>query len=240
MTELEAQQQLDQAEQQLAQAKAGVAFLLGAQRPEQIELDVSALQYRAAPLDTFDNLYAVALQNRPDLQAVERQVVRAQSALALAKREIFPDLQLSANYTQEGTGNSALVPPTLTFGLSFALPIFYQRQGEIRKAESDLRVQAIQRQKLRAQVTEDVSQAYAAWQGGQKLVDRMQQRLLERAKRARDLVQVQYEKGSASLLELLEAERTYIATHAEYVQDLSLYWTAVAQLEQAVGKELRP
>jgi cobalt-zinc-cadmium efflux system outer membrane protein len=67
----------------------------------------------------------------------------------------------------------------------------------------------------------------------------MQRQMLERAKTARDLVQIQYEKGASSLLELLEAERTYIATHAEYVQDLSIYWTAVAQLEQAVGKELR-
>src|SRR5260221_81405 len=188
---------------------------------------------------TFDELYADALQARPDLKALESQIQRAESALALARRQRFPDVQLSASYTQEGTGNSALTPPTLTFGASLPLPIFYQQQGEVRKAESDLRTQTLQRAKTRAQVAQDVSQAFAAWQGGQKLVTRMSDRLLERAQKARDLARVQYEKGASSLLELLDAERTYISVHTEYVQDLSIYWTAVAQLEQAVGKELR-
>jgi cobalt-zinc-cadmium efflux system outer membrane protein len=235
-------QQLEQAQTQLAAAKAAVAFLLGAQEPARdLELDTSALQYRSgAALGTFDALYQAALESRPDLKVLDQQIKRAESALALARRQRFPEVQLSATYSQEGSGQNAIQPPTLTFGAQMGLPIFYQQQGEIRKAEADLRTQALQRGKIRALVAQDVSQAFAAWQGGQKLVERMQGRILERAKTARDLIRIQYEKGAASLLELLDAERTYIAIHNEYVLDLSLYWTAVAQLEQAVGKELRP
>jgi cobalt-zinc-cadmium efflux system outer membrane protein len=242
VAELEAMQQLEQAQTQLAAAKAAVAFLLGAQEPARdLELDTSALQYRSgAALGTFDALYQAALESRPDLKVLDQQIKRAESALALARRQRFPEVQLSATYSQEGSGQNAIQPPTLTFGAQMGLPIFYQQQGEIRKAEADLRTQALQRGKIRALVAQDVSQAFAAWQGGQKLVERMQGRILERAKTARDLIRIQYEKGAASLLELLDAERTYIAIHNEYVLDLSLYWTAVAQLEQAVGKELRP
>jgi outer membrane protein TolC len=68
----------------------------------------------------------------------------------------------------------------------------------------------------------------------------MDGRLLERTERARDLVKIQYEKGAASLLELLDAQRTLIATHVERLQDLTNYWTAVFELEQATGRELRP
>jgi len=240
VAELEAMQQLELAQQQSAQAKAAVAFLLGAEEPAlQLELDAAALEVRGAlPVGTFDALYQQALQNRPDLKSLDSQVQRAESAVSLARRQIFPDIQLSANYTQEGTGNAALQPPTLTFGASLPLPLFYQQQGETTKAEADLRSQQIQRSKVRAQVAADVAQAFAAFSSGQKLVERMQGQMLHRAKTARDLVQVQYEKGAASLLELLDAQRTYNAVHAEYVQDLSIYWTAVAQLEAAVGKEL--
>jgi len=63
--------------------------------------------------------------------------------------------------------------------------------------------------------------------------------LLERARKARDLVQVQYEKGAASLLDLLNAQRTYTATHGEYAQDLANYWIAVSLLEQATARELK-
>jgi len=39
---------------------------------------------------------------------------------------------------------------------------------------------------------------------------------------------------------LLNAQRTYTATRAEYAGDLAAYWTAVAGLEQAAATELRP
>ena len=239
---LEAEQQLDQAQAQLASARAAVVFLLGGQEPQPaLELSTEALDYRAGALPalSFDTLYTEALEARPDLRALGRQIERAEAALSLARRLRIPDLQLSATYTQEGTGNNALTPPTLSFGVSLGLPIFYQQQGEIRRAEADLRIQTLQRSKVRAQVAQDVSQAFASFESGQKLVERMQGKLLGRAQRARDLARIQYEKGASSLLELLDAERTYIAVHGEYVQDLSIYWTAVAQLEQAAGKDLR-
>ena len=68
----------------------------------------------------------------------------------------------------------------------------------------------------------------------------MEGRLLDRARRARDLVEFQYKKGAASLLELLDAQRTFIATNVEYRQNLADYWTAVYQVEQATGTEFRP
>jgi len=63
-------QQLDQAQTPARAAKAGVAFLLGAQEPAtQLELDIGALQYRpGAALGTFDALYQAALESRPDLK----------------------------------------------------------------------------------------------------------------------------------------------------------------------------
>ncbi len=61
-----------------------------------------------------------------------------------------------------------------------------------------------------------------------------------RARRARDLIAFQYEKGAASLLEYIDAQRTYIANSIDYFNNLGGYWTARFQLEQAVGAELAP
>jgi cobalt-zinc-cadmium efflux system outer membrane protein len=66
----------------------------------------------------------------------------------------------------------------------------------------------------------------------------MEGRLLEQAKKAYDLVVFQYERGAASLMDVLDAQRTWIATRNEYQQNLNDYWTGVFGLEQAVGKEL--
>ena len=82
----------------------------------------------------------------------------------------------------------------------------------------------------------DVQTAHAAAEANRKLVERMQSRLLGRARRALDLVRVQYEKGAATLLDLLDAQRTWGQTHAEYLKDLHDFWLATFQLEAAEGR----
>jgi cobalt-zinc-cadmium efflux system outer membrane protein len=119
------------------------------------------------------------------------------------------------------------------------LPVFYQQQGEIKKAEADLRTQTLGFAKARAQVLSDVGIAEGSYLATRELVERMEGRLLDRARLARDLVSLQYQKGAASLLEYLDAQRTFIATNQEYLQDLANYWIAVYQLEAAIGEDLR-
>ncbi|HXU60232.1 MAG TPA: TolC family protein, partial [Polyangia bacterium] len=93
---------------------------------------------------------------------------------------------------------------------------------------------------LRAQVVADVENAFAGYQTAQRQVQRMEGRLLDRAQRARDLVQLQYQKGAASLLEYLDAQRTYVTTKGEYIQDLTAYWNAIFQIEAATATQVMP
>ena len=47
-----------------------------------------------------------------------------------------------------------------------------------------------------------------------------------------------YRRGGVSLLDFLDAQRTYRDTAAEYVRSLGSYWTSLYQLEAAVGGSL--
>ncbi len=240
---LEALQARDQAAQALRAARAQLGLLLGV-RGLLPDFDVDEAALSEVPEKQLESrsraeLLQAAEKNRPDLLAFDEQIKRAESSIALARRQRWPDPSVSLTYSQEGSGQSAITPPTLTLGLSMGLPIFYQQQGEIGKAISDLRTQTLQRQKLQAQLASDLEVASGQLQTASSLLARMRSGLLARAKKARDLVEVQYEKGAATLLELLDAERTYIAIHGEYLQDLTGYWTAVAQLEAVTALELR-
>ena len=241
---LEAEQGVEAAVQAATQAKLGLAFLLGVRSsPPEFEAEGPELLKAATPPTlqgaTPESLLALARKSRPDLQAAGYQKERATAALALAKRLRFPDIALSLQYAQQGAGESAVTPPTYTLGLSLPLPLFYQQQGEVAKAEADRRTQWLQEARLEAQVAADVGNAHASFTAAQRMVERMETRLLDRARLARDLVQIQYRKGAASLLDYLDAERTYIAVQVEYLADLTAYWTALFQLEQAVGASLR-
>ncbi len=240
---LEAEQALAQVEQNLRTAKVGLAFLLGfrALVPD-FQVNNSELDFKLPPAlatATRESLLKDALSRRPDLLALVQQEKRAEAALSLAHREIVPDFALSLLYSANGSGDTNISPPNLSIGLSFNLPIFYWQRGEIVKAEADLTSQQILRAKAEASVVADIESAWAGFIATRQQVERMESALLDRAKQARDIAKVQYEKGAASLLDLLDAQRTYTATRAEYAQDLANYWTAVALLEQAMAGELR-
>jgi cobalt-zinc-cadmium efflux system outer membrane protein len=241
---LEADQAVDGSEQALRAAKVQLAFLLGVRgRVPDYKVDQDLPKFFVpAPLANVapDALLTMAFDHRPDLKAISFQRDRASALVALAKRLRFPDLSLNLQYSQQaGTTANAAQPPTLSFGIIGTLPLFYFQQGEIKKAEADYRTQQLQRSKVEAQLVSDVEAAFNAWTSTRKLVERMEGRLLDRSKRARDLVSLQYQKGAASLLEYLDAQRTFIANNVEYLQDLANYWTAVYQLEAAIGMDLR-
>jgi cobalt-zinc-cadmium efflux system outer membrane protein len=244
---LEADQAVARARQALDVAKADLAFLIGVRGsvPE-YEVDPDLPKYALpAPLvaATAESLVVEALTRRPDLRAQTFQRDSADAALHLARRMRIPDVALDLSYAQGGSGgagtNAPLQPPTLTVGISVPVPIFYNQKGEVQKAEASLRAQDTQRSKVEAQVRSDVRQAFSNFVSAREQVERMEGRLLERAKLTRDLTRFQYEKGAASLLEFLDAQRTFIATNGEYLQDLANYWIAVFQVEEAVGKEFK-
>jgi cobalt-zinc-cadmium efflux system outer membrane protein len=242
--ELQSLQSVDVAAQARRAAQLAVAFLLGEREASpDLRADPSLLEFgvpaglRGADRDA---LLANAEKVRPDLQSARAQGQRAASAAALAERQRVPDVALSLTYAQEGTGAAAITPPTLTFGVQLPLPLFYRQQGEIGRARSDERTWALQQGKLTAQIAAEVDGALAAFASARERAERSQGRLLERAGRALELVRIQHEKGAASLLDLLDAQRTYAAAAADRITQLAAYWSAAFALLAATGKELSP
>jgi len=239
---LEADQAVDQAKLAVRQGQIALGFLLGVRGivPD-FDVERTLLKF-AVPASlqsaSEQSLLQTAIATRADLRAWTFTRESAEAALALAKRQRFPDVALFANYTQSGTGPNAIQPSTVTVGLSFNLPIAYQQQGEVRRAEADIGSATVQREKALAQVVSDVTTAWSQYVAARDLVTRVET-IRDRAKKARDIVDLQFRGGTATLMDFLDAERQYIAANQERLQDLALYWGAVFGLEQAVGVELK-
>src|SRR5882724_4301347 len=160
---LQALQAVDLAEQALRLGRLQIAFLLGSREPAaDFALDPGLLD-RAMPGEepALDVLAREALEKRPDLLAASAQEGRAEAGLGLVRRQRVPDIALSAQYQQQGWGQNALQPPTLTFGVQLPLPIFYRQQGEIARAQAEVRSQSVAREKLRAQALFALEEASA-------------------------------------------------------------------------------
>jgi cobalt-zinc-cadmium efflux system outer membrane protein len=241
----EAAQQVAIARQAYEQAKEGLAFLLGVRgKTPQFEVDLGlfgATLPEQVSGASAEALHDLAYGHRPDVVAQRYQVTEAQASIRLTRRQIVPDVSLGVGYAQQGglDSEAAITPPTVSVNVGLTLPLFYQMQGELTMALSNLRTQQITLAKLEAQVLSDVDTAWSAFLAARERRQRLEHGYLEQSKLAADLTKVQYEKGAASLVDYLVAERNYIATIQEYVQSMNDVWTAVFQLEAATGKEFQ-
>ena len=63
---------------------------------------------------------------------------------------------------------------------------------------------------------------------------------LKQATDSRDISQYAYMRGAASLIDFLDAERSYRATQLAYNQSLAAYMLSLEQVRQAVGTRSLP
>jgi cobalt-zinc-cadmium efflux system outer membrane protein len=63
---------------------------------------------------------------------------------------------------------------------------------------------------------------------------------LKHAQDSRDISEYAYSRGAASLLDYLDAERSYRSIQLSYRQAVATYMTALEQLKEAVGTRNLP
>jgi cobalt-zinc-cadmium efflux system outer membrane protein len=227
--------QSDVAQAQLAkiQALVGLRQFLGYETVAP-DYDVSG-DFDYLPVAVkLEDLQAKALQSRADLRAAQQGVIAAKSQYELAKANGKVDVTGTFNYDHVSATNTASI-----FG-SLQIPIFNRNQGEI--ARTNYAINQAQELELAAndQVMSDVLTAYEAVRDNDQVVTLYRSGYLDAAKESRDISEYSYKRGAASLLDYLDAERSYRATQLTYRQSLAAYLTAVEQLREAVGVRSLP
>jgi len=176
-----------------------------------------------------DDMQVKALQNRPDLRAAQQGVSVAKNQYELQKAIAKVDITGQVNYTHVSGLNTA------SFFGSFPLQIFDRNQGEIARANYAI-TQAQEQQKAASeQVMTDVHDAYQGLRTNDKVVTLYRSGYLDLAQKDRDISEYAYKRGAVSLLDFLDAERSYRSTQLAYRQALAAYLLAVEQLREAVG-----
>src|SRR5579864_2146331 len=170
-----------------------------------------------------------ALQNRPDLRAAEQGVTAARSQHELQRAIGKQDVTVQGNYSHVNGINAA------TFYTSVPLPIFNRNQGEIARAKYAITQSDEQQKFTNGQVLTDVHDAYEGLRETERVVRLYRSGYLDVAQKDRDISEYAYKRGAASLLDFLDAERSYRATQLAYRQSLAGYLLALEQLREAVG-----
>jgi cobalt-zinc-cadmium efflux system outer membrane protein len=191
------------------------------------------LAYRPLSL-RLEDLQARALQLRPDLLVAQRSIDAAKSQIGLAKANAKQDVTFTFSYNHINEANNG------SFFFTIPLPIFNRNQGEVARTYYVLTQTQFLERAAEQGVLTDVRNAYEALVNGAEVVQLYEGGYLQQAQQSLDITQFSYQHGAASLLDFLDAERTYRATELSYRQALATYMSALEQLRQAVAtRELK-
>jgi outer membrane protein, heavy metal efflux system len=182
----------------------------------------------------LDDFQAKALQSRPDLRAAQQGVTAANSQRALQQAIGKRDVTAEINYTHIGYLNDVSL-----FG-QMQMPIFDRNQGEIARAGFAITQAQEQERFANGQVLTDVRDAFENLRTNDQVVGLYRSGYLDEAQQSRDISEYAYRHGAASLLDFLDAERTYRSIQLAYRQALASYLLALEQLRQAVGTRSLP
>ncbi|HXC25503.1 MAG TPA: TolC family protein [Gemmatimonadaceae bacterium] len=229
----QAQNQLIVNTRAIANAKAGLNRYLN--RPlgaPLILMDSLTVPLALPPLSRIE---PYALDHRPELANLQSQIAGARATTTLSREYWLPDLVLGASrdYTQPG-------PALYSAGVAFPLPLFFfqHTHGEIAQnvaRERELSADAID---MRAQIGQDVRNAYAAASTALEQVFFIRDNLLPSAQAVFKSAMASYSLGGSSALEVIDARRTLVDAESQYTDALAAANMARWDLQRAAGTSL--
>jgi cobalt-zinc-cadmium efflux system outer membrane protein len=215
-------------------AKITLRLMLNDQTPVD-QFDVTGpfeFQDQVLALEEF---HSIAEAARPDLKAAVQAIEKAQTEHKLAVANGSTDPTFGVDFARNPP-----IPLYMGFSVNIPLRIHDRNQGEKARTEIDIAHAERQKDAARAQVFSDVDSAYFTLISSASLLKpyRGADGYLATATRVRDTMSFSYQRGQASLVDYLDAQRDYRATEVAYINLVAAYMTAAGQLNLAVGREV--
>ena len=185
--------------------------------PAESELDVAALTERA-------------LAQRPELRALRARVAAREQALALARREYFPDFTLSGGYDR--FWQEKQLQPVLGLALNVPLALG-RRRGALEQAQAELARARAETQRAEDAVRLAVASGVDRLREAHHLIELARERMLPVARDRIAASRAAFESGQGSFLELIDAERRLRSTELQYEQAVVTLWRRHAELDRA-------
>ncbi len=192
--------------------------------------------------DNVNDLINVAMENRPDLAAVQASVREAEAELRQAKSAFFPEIsatgQLFRFWVRPDGGTSEYFTNYL-LAVQLQVPIFqgFTLINSVRQANAQLE-SAKAALKLQEQIV--IDQVWAAYYNFRTAVQSLEAAnvLLESSIESYNASLERYQNGVGDIVELLNAQTTLAEARAEQVQTTTDIFTSYANLINAIGTEI--
>jgi outer membrane protein TolC len=221
-------------EQQRETAKARLNILLNRAPQSPLGEPVEPVGPRARR--TLEELQQMAIQNRPELRALDLDIARSETATALAHKQYYPDFNVMVSRFQnygmrDGYGAMA----------TMSLPFFWTKpkyDAGVREARANQDSAQAAFQALKNQVLFEVKDFLVRAEAAEKLIALYKTTVIPQAQQTLESAHINYRTAKVEFLTLLDAERALKDFQLDYYRSLTAFEQRMAELERAVGVEL--
>ncbi len=182
-------------------------------------------------------LVAQAYANRPELRSIQAQQQATSRQVSALQKQYLPSLTGNAQYNW--TGREYPLQQGWLWGVTLTFPLFDDilTSAEVGEAKANLRGLQAQEEDLRQQVVLEVRQSLLNAQQAEESV-RVSEATVGQARENLTIAEGRYSAGVGNIIELTDAQVLLTSAQANYIQALTTYKTAIAQLEKAVNQPL--
>jgi cobalt-zinc-cadmium efflux system outer membrane protein len=221
----------------LRTAKIQILMLLNDRTP--IEgFDVTGRYDFSEELNPLEEYRNIALVTRPDLKVATQNVELAKITYKLTVANGSTDPTYSLWWTHNPSFNNPYDYNTIGASVDIPLRIFDRNQGQKALTQIDIGRNERLQDAAEAQVFNDVDSAYYTLIQNVNLLKPYKAKYLKMAADVRDKVEFSYHNGGNSLLDYLDAEKSYRDVRLAYLNLIGSYLAAMAQMNMAVGRNV--
>ncbi|MBZ5727196.1 MAG: TolC family protein [Acidobacteriia bacterium] len=194
------------------------------------------LSYKPVDAVTLDQAKALAVRQRPDLQAQQDREANARISAGATRMERLPSLTAFGDYGSSGTALTNALP-TRTYGISLRVPVFDGGRRDARRAESasQYRAERVRTNDLKEQIELDVRLALDALASAEDQV-KVAREGLELAQNELTQARRRYQAGVTNSLEVTDAQTRLERARDNQTAALYAYNVARMDLAQAMGQ----
>lgn len=193
---------------------------------------ISDLNNQVVSQTNYQSLIDSAIVNRPDLKALNANIVFSNYNLRLQKAYAKPDITIGANYDRLGS----YVQDYNAIGISIPLPLFNRNQGNIQNAKIQTEVNKTLYESGLDKIKSEVTTSYITALRAEKLLLGFDPKFEENMKDLIAQVTINFQKKNITMLEFLDYYNSYKQNVLQINQLRFNKMSALEQLNFSVGK----
>jgi len=184
-------------------------------------------------------LLEIALNQRPEIHALETEIKRADDQITLALKQFRPDFRFDIIYFDIARSDvlfTATGQDALGIGATIQIPLWRKwRQDqieEVRVHRSQIRARQTD---LHTSLTTEIADLTHQLREEARQLELFQKGLIPQAEIALQATLSSYSTGGTNFLDLLDSERTLFSLHMSYDDTFARYLLVTAAFERALG-----